>query len=73
MLQAMGRLSLDTVVLAVLWISYAIGAAWIVYRETPLLSRDLLLILTGCGAMIAALTALVILRIRFKSSKRINP
>jgi hypothetical protein len=73
MLQAMRRPTPATVVLAVLWIGYAIGGAWLVYRETPLLSRDLLLILTGYGAIVAAVTALIILRIRLKSSKRISP
>jgi hypothetical protein len=67
----MKHLSLATVVLAIIGIGYVVGEGWLIYRETPVLSRDLLLILSGYGAIVAALTAIVVLLLRFNHSS--NP
>ena len=55
--------------LIVFWTAYAIAAAWTVYVETPLLSRDLLLILAGYGALLALVTAAIVLRTVFSRSR----
>ena len=51
--------------LIVFWTAYTIAAAWTLYWATPPLSRDLLLILGGYGAILAVATvAILLLRLR---------
>jgi len=62
----MARPSTVNVILQVFWVTYAIAALWSVYQATPLLSRHLLLILGGYGAILAVVTLIVVLRARIK-------
>jgi hypothetical protein len=64
----MRHLSLATVVLAIIGIGYVVVEGWLIYRATPVLSRDLLLILSGYGAIVTALTAIVVLLLRVNRS-----
>jgi hypothetical protein len=68
MLSIMRRLSLATVVLAVLGIGYALVEGWLIYEATPVLSRELLLILSGYGATVAVLMAVIVLLLRVNGS-----
>ena len=64
MLKRMRQMSLATVVLAVLGIGYALIEGWLIYQATPVLSRELLLILSGYGATVAVLIAVIVLLLR---------
>ena len=57
------------VILLLFWVTYASAALWAVYRATPLLSRPLLFILGGYGAVLAIVTLIVVLRARIKRSR----
>ena len=59
--------------LIVFWTLYAIAATWTLYEATPPLSRDLLLILGGYGAILAVVTGVILLRIGFTRSRRPSP
>jgi len=56
-------------ILLLFWVTYASAALWSVYHATPLLSRQLLLILGGYGAILAIVTFIVVLRARTKRSR----
>jgi hypothetical protein len=57
------------VILLLFWVTYASAALWAVYQATPLLSRPLLFILGGYGAVLAIVTLIVVLRARIKRSR----
>ena len=69
----MRRPTLSTVLLVVIGTAYAIAEGWRLYEATPLLSRDLLLIIGGYGAIVMALTAGVVVSTWPHRSKRANP
>jgi len=48
--------------LIVFWTAYAIGAGWTLYLATPPLSRDVVLILCGYGALLTVVTLAILLR-----------
>ena len=58
-----------TLILIVFWTVYALFAAWCLYIATPLLSRDLLLILGGYAVILAVLSAGILLRVRFARTR----
>jgi hypothetical protein len=66
MLSTMRRPAIATLVLAVLWVSYALTAAWLLYEATPALSRPLLVILGGYSALLALVTGLIVACLRAK-------
>ena len=55
--------------LIVFWSAYAIAAAWALYLATPPLSRNLLLILSGYGGLLAVATLAIVLRITLSRSR----
>ena len=57
------------VILLLFWVTYASAALWALYQATPLLSRPLLFILGGYGALLAIMTLIVVLRARIKRSR----
>jgi len=67
--QAMTRPYPVNVILLLFWITYASAALWAVYQATPLLSRPLLFILGGYGAVLAIVSLIVVLRARIKRSR----
>jgi len=62
----MKRPAIATLVLAVLWVGYALTAAWLLYEATPELSRPLLMILGGYSALLALVSGLIIACFRAK-------
>lgn len=56
------RLLPGTLALIVFWVGYAITAAYVLYVETPPVSRFLLVALGAYAVMLAALTVVVLRR-----------
>jgi len=67
--EAMTRPYPVKVILLLFWVTYASAALWALYQATPLLSRPLLFILGGYGALLAIMTLIVVLRARIKRSR----
>jgi hypothetical protein len=59
MLTIMRQAAVANLVLTILWVAYAVTAAGLLYDLTPPLSRPLLLILGGYGALLAVATVII--------------
>lgn len=66
MLPAMRRSAPEVCALIVFWTIYALGAAWVFYKETPPTTRDLVLIIAGYCAVIAVVTGAMMLRAKLR-------
>ena len=64
----MQRLSLATKVLVVFWTAYGMVAVYTLHQALPPVSRDLLLILGGMGAILVIATFAIVLRNRLARS-----
>jgi len=60
MLSTMSRSTVANLALTIFWVAYAGTAAWLLYELTPLLSRPVVMILGGYGALLAGATVIIV-------------
>ena len=60
MLSTIRRSTVANLALTIFWVAYAVTAAWLLYDLTPSLSRPVVMILGGYGALLAVATVIIV-------------